>query len=51
MLGAGASLVETYTGLAYAGPAFVPKVKQELAECLLRDGFGSVEEAVGADLR
>lgn len=48
---AGASLVQTYTGLAYAGPAFVPKAKQELAECLARDGFNSVIEAVGADHR
>ena len=46
---AGASLVQTYTGLAYTGPAFVPKAKQELAECLARDGFKSVQEAVGAD--
>ena len=48
---AGASLVQTYTGLAYAGPAFVPKAKQELAECLARDGFSSVQDAVGADHR
>jgi dihydroorotate dehydrogenase len=48
---AGAVLVETYTGLAYAGPAFVPKAKQELAECLARDGFKTVQEAVGADHR
>lgn len=46
---AGASLVETYTGLAYAGPAFVPKAKQELVECLAKDGFRSVREAIGAD--
>ena len=48
---AGAVLVETYTGLAYAGPAFVPKAKQELADCLARDGFRTVQEAVGADHR
>ncbi len=33
------------------GPAIVPRIKQELAACLARDGFGSVEEAVGADHR
>jgi dihydroorotate dehydrogenase len=27
----------------------VPRIKQELAACLQRDGFASVEEAVGAD--
>ena len=48
---AGAVLVESYTGLAYAGPAFVPKAKQELADCLARDGFRTVQEAVGADHR
>jgi len=48
---AGAVLVEIYTGLAYGGPAFVPKAKQELADCLARDGFKTVQEAVGADHR
>ena len=47
----GASLVQTYTGLAYAGPAFVPSAKQELAECLARDNYASVMDAVGADHR
>jgi len=48
---AGASLVEVYTAFAYAGPALVPKIKRELAECLKADGFESVAEAVGADHR
>ena len=47
----GASLVETYTGLAYEGPAFVPRAKQELADALARDGFTSVQQAVGLDHR
>jgi hypothetical protein len=46
---AGASLVELYTALAYEGPAVVPAIKQQLAECLQRDGFASVADAVGAD--
>ena len=46
---AGASLVELYTGIAYEGPALVPKLKRELADCLAADGFKSVAEAVGAD--
>uniref|UniRef100_A0A383V1S4 Dihydroorotate dehydrogenase (quinone), mitochondrial n=1 Tax=Tetradesmus obliquus TaxID=3088 RepID=A0A383V1S4_TETOB len=46
---AGASLVELYTALAYEGPAVVPAIKQQLAECLARDGFANVADAVGAD--
>ncbi|KAG1679447.1 hypothetical protein FOA52_007739 [Chlamydomonas sp. UWO 241] len=48
---AGASLVQVYTALAYAGPKAVPDIKAELAVCLARDGYTSVSEAVGADHR
>ncbi|MFC3126798.1 quinone-dependent dihydroorotate dehydrogenase [Pseudoroseomonas globiformis] len=48
---AGASLVQLYAGFAYAGPALVPRLKQELATLLKRDGFRHVHEAVGADAR
>lgn len=48
---AGASLVEVYTALALEGPSLIPKMKQELAECLKRDGFATVAAAVGADHR
>ena len=44
-------MVEMYTALAYDGPALVPRMKRELVECLRRDGFSSVQEAVGADHR
>ncbi|XP_020244638.1 dihydroorotate dehydrogenase (quinone), mitochondrial isoform X1 [Asparagus officinalis] len=47
----GASLVQLYTAFAYGGPALIPLIKAELAECLERDGFKSVQEAVGADCR
>ena len=46
---AGASLVQLYTGFAFAGPALVPRIKRELAAALRREGFASVGEAVGAD--
>eukprot|EP00884_Botryococcus_braunii_P017331 jgi/Botrbrau1/4281/Bobra.0390s0021.1 len=46
---AGASLVQLYTGLAYEGPAVIPRIKRELADCLQRDGFKSVGDAVGVD--
>jgi dihydroorotate dehydrogenase len=47
----GASLVQLYTALVYRGPALVSRIKRELAALLVRDGFSSVSEAVGADLR
>ncbi|KAL0558385.1 hypothetical protein IC582_002947 [Cucumis melo] len=48
---AGATLVQLYTAFAYGGPALIPQIKGELAECLERDGFKSIQEAVGADCR
>eukprot|EP00850_Spirogloea_muscicola_P018557 SM000171S03246 [mRNA] locus=s171:200950:204495:+ [translate_table: standard] len=46
---AGASLIQIYTSLAYEGAGVVPRMKRELAECLYRDGYKTVAEAVGAD--
>ncbi|PON91233.1 Dihydroorotate dehydrogenase, class [Trema orientale] len=48
---AGATLVQLYTAFAYGGPALIPQIKAELAECLEMDGFKSIIEAVGADCR
>ncbi len=48
---AGASLVQLYTALAYRGPGLVGEIKRDLAGRLRADGFRSVAEAVGADLR
>ncbi|KAK1413450.1 hypothetical protein QVD17_35223 [Tagetes erecta] len=48
---AGATLVQLYTAFAYGGPALIPRIKAELAECLERDGYKSVYEAIGADCR
>lgn len=45
---AGASLVELYTGLVYHGPGAVDAIKQELVRLLIRDGFRSIGDAVGA---
>ena len=45
---AGASLVQIYSALVYGGPPVVKAITRELNELLLRDGFRSVEEAVGA---
>jgi len=46
---AGASGVQLYTAMVYDGPAVVTRIKRELAELLRRDGFASVESAVGVD--
>ena len=46
---AGASLVQLYTALVFAGSALLGQIKTGLAELLRRDGFASVAEAVGAD--
>jgi dihydroorotate dehydrogenase len=46
---AGASLVQLYTGFAYAGPALIPKLKRELAAALRGAGFTRVPDAVGSD--
>jgi dihydroorotate dehydrogenase len=48
---AGASLVQVYTGLIFAGPAFVRRLNAGLVRLLQRDGFRSLAEAVGADHR
>jgi len=44
---AGASLVQLYTSLAYAGPALVPRIKQQLVAALREAGFSTVAQAVG----
>lgn len=48
---AGASLVQLYTALLYAGPGLVGRLKRDLAACLRADGFASLGAAVGADHR
>jgi dihydroorotate dehydrogenase len=44
---AGASLVQLYTALVFAGPGLVGDIKTGLAALLRRDGFAAVAEAVG----
>ncbi|MBR0679670.1 quinone-dependent dihydroorotate dehydrogenase [Roseomonas eburnea] len=46
---AGASLVQTYTGFAYAGPVLPRRLADGLAALLKRDGFTHVADAVGKD--
>jgi dihydroorotate dehydrogenase len=47
---AGATLVQLYSAMVYEGPPLIRRVKNELAALLQRDGFTSVNAAVGADL-
>ncbi len=48
---AGATLVQLYSAMVYDGPPVIRRLKDELAALLVRDGFPSVMDAVGADLR
>ena len=49
MIRAGASVVQLYTALVFYGPALIPRIKQELAGLLKRDGFACLSDAVGID--
>ncbi|KAL5021787.1 hypothetical protein ScPMuIL_000942 [Solemya velum] len=46
---AGACLVQIYTALIYQGPPVIARIKRELGELIRKDGYTSVEEAVGVD--
>lgn len=48
---AGASLVEIYTALIYKGPALLRELTSGLVDCLRKDGYRNIAEAVGADHR
>ena len=47
----GATLVQLYTALIYEGPGVVRRLVRGLGERLTRDGFSTIAEAVGADVR
>jgi len=47
---AGADIVQLYTGFIYQGPAVARDINRGLLKRLERDGFDSIEDAVGADL-
>ncbi|WP_420344033.1 quinone-dependent dihydroorotate dehydrogenase [Paenirhodobacter sp.] len=44
---AGASAVQIYTAMVYQGLSLAPRIARGLDALLVRDGFGSVAEAVG----
>jgi len=48
---AGASLVQIYTAMVYHGPALVGRIRRQLLAALDDQGFATVADAIGADLR
>jgi dihydroorotate dehydrogenase len=45
---AGASLVQVYSMMVFEGPGVVSRIRKELADILLENGYRSVEEVVGS---
>ncbi len=48
---AGASLIQLYTGFIYEGPGVARRINEGVAEILQREGFGSLDEAVGCRVK
>lgn len=47
----GANLVEIYTAFIYQGPSICKNINQMLSNYLRNDGFSSIQDAVGVNLR
>jgi len=50
-LRAGANLVQLYSALVFEGPGLAARIQDELAGLLSRDGFESINEVIGVDLK
>jgi dihydroorotate dehydrogenase len=50
-ISAGASLVQLYTGFIYQGPNIAQQINEGLANILAREGFASLDEAVGCSAK
>lgn len=48
-LSAGASLVQVYSPLVYHGPGLVSRLRHELAECMLQNGYRDIAQVIGLD--
>ncbi|KAL7535475.1 hypothetical protein ACHAXR_006509 [Thalassiosira sp. AJA248-18] len=48
-LKAGASLIQVYSMMVYEGPGVVSRIRKELADILVENGYKSVEDVVGSD--
>ena len=47
---AGASLLQLYTSLVYQGPSLITKIKKELLNCIITDGYKNIKEILGTDV-
>ncbi len=47
----GASLIQMITGMIFEGPAVIGKIHRELVVLLQRDGFETISDAIGVDVR
>ena len=50
-LKAGASLVQSYSGMIFEGPSMVRKINEEILELMEKDGFKNISEVIGSDLK
>jgi len=48
---AGASLIQLYTGFIYEGPGVAKRINAELSHILQREGFDSLDDAIGCAVR
>jgi dihydroorotate dehydrogenase len=48
---AGASLIQIYTGFIYEGPGIVPDINEGLHERLIKQGYRTLDEAVGCRVK
>ncbi len=47
----GANLIQIYSALIFEGPYLVRKINERLLELLKKDGFNTISEAVGVELK
>jgi dihydroorotate dehydrogenase len=50
-IAAGASLVQLYTGFIYRGPSIVREINKGLESILRREGFSTLEDAIGCRVK
>ena len=50
-ISSGASLIQLYTGFIYEGPGVVKRINEGLLEILKREGFKSLDDAIGCAVR
>ncbi|NQY20907.1 MAG: quinone-dependent dihydroorotate dehydrogenase [Campylobacteraceae bacterium] len=48
---AGASLIQSYSGMIFEGPSMVRKINLRILELLKADGYKHISEAIGANLK